>query len=82
MIDDQWSRSFIIRSIPELDLENFSENFQVNNAQQAKALCAFDLNDESLPKTRDQWIEKLNQIYCQSISLESDFIEVSVQVDR
>lgn len=44
---------------------------------QARLLCAFDGNDESLPRTRDQWMEKLNQIYCQSISLECEFIEVS-----
>lgn len=68
----------LIRSIPELDSKNFSSNFQIHDAQQAKLLCAFDLNDESLPKTRDQWMEKLNQIYCQSISLECEFIEVSV----
>ena len=69
-----------LRSIPELDSQLFGTNFQVNDAEQAKLLCAFDLNDESLPKSRDQWIERLNQIYCQSISLECEFIEVSEDV--
>jgi 2-oxoglutarate dehydrogenase complex dehydrogenase (E1) component-like enzyme len=65
----------LFRSIPELDQNLFSTNFHVENEHEARSLLALS-EDQSIPKTKNDWIEKLNEIYCQSISLECEHIEV------
>jgi hypothetical protein len=64
------------RSIPELDSNLFSVDFHIENDDDVRVLCGLS-NEQSIPKTKDDWIRQLNEIYCQSISLECEYIEVN-----
>ncbi len=64
------------RSIPELDPNLFPVDFHIENDNDARALFGL-ANEQSIPKTKDDWIRQLNKIYCQSISLECEYIEVN-----
>lgn len=65
----------LFRSIPELDSSLFTVDFRVDNENDARSLFGLS-TEESIPKTKEDWIRQLNEIYCQSISLESEHIEV------
>jgi len=67
---------FFLRSIPELDQNQFTVDFHIENEHDAHALFGLS-KEQSIPKTKDDWIRQLNEIYCQSISLECEYIEVS-----
>jgi hypothetical protein len=64
------------RLVPELDENLFTVDFHVENEHEARSLMGLS-KDQSIPKTKDDWIRQLNEIYCQSISLECEYIEVS-----
>ncbi len=64
------------RSIPELDPNLFPVDFHIKNEDDARSLFGLS-KEQSIAKTKDDWIRQLNEIYCQSISLECEYIEVN-----
>jgi len=67
------------RSIPELDEQLFTSDFQIDNPKDIQSLLGLS-NDGNLPKTKADWIRQLNEIYCQTISLECEHIEVIIEM--
>lgn len=65
----------LFRSIPELDEKLFTTDFHLENERDARSLFGLT-NDQSFPKNKADWIRQLNDTYCQSISLECEYIEV------
>jgi len=70
-------KKFFVRSIPELDQNQFTVDFHIKNEHDAYSLFGLSKEQSIIPKTKDDWIRQLNEIYCQSISLECEYIEVS-----
>ncbi|CAF0933708.1 unnamed protein product [Adineta steineri] len=65
-------------SIPELDNKLFTTDFHVENEHDARSLFGLS-TEQSIPKTKDDWIRQLNDTYCQSISLECEYIESDIE---
>ncbi|CAF0997885.1 unnamed protein product [Adineta steineri] len=65
-------------SIPELDHKLFTTDFHVENEHDARSLFGLS-TEQSIPKTKDDWIRQLNDTYCQSISLECEYIESDIE---
>jgi len=65
-------------SIPELDEQLFTSDFQIDNPKDIQSLLGLS-NDGNLPKTKADWIRQLNEIYCQTISLECEHIENDIE---
>ncbi|CAF4724472.1 unnamed protein product, partial [Rotaria magnacalcarata] len=63
------------RSIPELDANMFTVDFNVTNENDVRSLFGGLSRQQSIPKTKDDLIRQLDEIYCQSISLECEHIE-------
>ncbi|CAF4604545.1 unnamed protein product, partial [Rotaria magnacalcarata] len=63
------------RSIPELDANMFTVDFNVTNENDVRSLFGGRSRQQSIPKTKDDLIRQLDEIYCQSISLECEHIE-------
>lgn len=65
----------INRNVPELNENLFHDgNYQIKNVEHLRWLCAATFSSD--PMTKDEWIQRLNEIYCQSISLECEHIDV------
>jgi 2-oxoglutarate dehydrogenase complex dehydrogenase (E1) component-like enzyme len=64
------------RSVPELDQQRFNSDFHVQNEVHARSLCALS-TEQTMPVNKQDWIEQLDRIYCRTMSLECEHIEVS-----
>ncbi|CAF3579917.1 unnamed protein product [Rotaria socialis] len=66
-------------SIPELDANIFTVDFNVTNEDDVRSLFGGLSRQRSIPKTKDDLIRQLEEIYCQSISLECEHIESDIE---
>lgn len=65
--------------MPELDERLIADDFYLENREHASVLSGAAFNEQSIPITKDQWIRQLNEIYCQSISIECEHIQVRLK---
>ncbi|UJR09540.1 hypothetical protein I4U23_013777 [Adineta vaga] len=65
-------------SIPELDEKVFTVDFHLENEHDARSLFGLS-QEQSIPKNKSDWIRQLNDTYCQSISIECEYIESDIE---
>lgn len=69
------------RSVAELDEKLFTVDFRLEDEHDARALFGLAAS-QAAPASRADWIRQLNDTYCQSISLECEYIEVGGERSR